>query len=192
MCASRDVISIFHDRLDLTLKNGIFLEMLSTYVTTPFDWCRWMIRSALVDPFFCDLERVIFSLFSCRKRLVYFQTLGETRGFHTDSIFRSKSVRVKIGPARDYNIIGFIFMLHFRVPSRWRSSMPLSCGRYIRGLLTAGKDCTSQRTCANKTQAEESRKKGTGVYLSLKAWAVWPKEKPITWKGNRLLVVLDL
>ena len=30
-------ISMTHDRLDLTLKNRVFLEMLSTYVTTPFD-----------------------------------------------------------------------------------------------------------------------------------------------------------
>jgi hypothetical protein len=40
---------------------------------TPF-WidALWMIKFAVVNPTFGDLEGVSFSLFSCRKRLVYF------------------------------------------------------------------------------------------------------------------------
>lgn len=36
--SSRDVLyPMTAGRLDLTLKNGVFLERLSTYVTAPFD-----------------------------------------------------------------------------------------------------------------------------------------------------------
>ena len=64
-----------------------------------------MIRSALVNPFFGDLERIIFSFFLCRKGLVDLPIVGDRRGFPTDPILGSKSVRVKIGPAGDYNRI---------------------------------------------------------------------------------------
>ena len=77
-----------------------------------------MFRPMIVNPFFGNLERIIFSLFSCRKRLIYFQTLRDDGRFLSDPILRSKSVGIKIGPARDYNRMRSVLMLHFRVPSR--------------------------------------------------------------------------
>jgi hypothetical protein len=77
-----------------------------------------MSRSAVVNPTFGDLEGVSFSLFSCRKRLVYFRTLKDDGRFLTDPKLRPKSVRVKITPARDYNRMRSVFVFHFRVPSR--------------------------------------------------------------------------
>ena len=100
------------------LNTGVPFHKHASYVNAFFDRCRWMIRSALVNPFSGNLERIFFSFFLSKKRLVYFPIVGDRRRFPTDPILGSKSVRVKIGPAGDYDRIRLVCMLHFRVPSR--------------------------------------------------------------------------
>jgi len=79
-----------------------------------------MIRFAVVNPTFGNLEGVSFSLFSCRKRLIYFRALKDDGSFLTNPKLRPKSVRVKITPARDYDRMRSVFMFQFRVPPRCR------------------------------------------------------------------------
>jgi hypothetical protein len=125
--------------------------------TACFDPWLWAIRFAGVNPFLSDLERVIFSLFSRRKRLVYFQTLRNDGSFPTDPKLRPISVRVKITPARDYNRMRSVFMLHFRVPSRCKFFDAFKLPRYILGLLTAGKGSVAKAGCAAESNEIQGR-----------------------------------
>jgi hypothetical protein len=72
------------------------------------DLCCWGIRIAVVDPLFCEFERVSFSVGSSLKSLCNFHGFNEDQLSIVDTNLWNESERLKSWPTGDLNLVKLV------------------------------------------------------------------------------------